>query len=294
MKILITGKDGMLGSALVRSCVAQGIPHVAYGHKEMDITSPDAVQHIAKINDHIDVVINAAGAVRNKVGYLRYDFAPRDAAEQDGLMAYTNTVGPHILSANFAKVVQISTDCVFDGSEGPYDEQACPRPADLYGVSKLGGELRGRTDLTIRGSFVGFGEGSFLDRLIFSLDKGETIQGFTTWWWNGLYVDTFAAFVLQCARMDMTGLIHAVGPRITKWGLLQIVAKALRPDITVGGIGGSEKNMMLESNVIPSIHEIIGLDYKVDWNYMIERMKLDYTKINTHYSDDPGGAEPGE
>ncbi len=280
MKILITGKRGMLGSALVRSCVAQEIDYVAYSHKEMDITNPEAVRRVAAEHNSINtVVINAAGTIRNN-GHL-----------QDGLMVYVNTAGPHILSANFSKVVQISTDCVFDGTEGPYDEQACPHPADLYGASKLGGELA-RPHLTIRGSFVGFGKGSFLDRMIFSADAGVTISGFTTWWWNGFYVDTFAAFVLQCARMDMTGLVHAVGPKITKWGLLQIVARALRPDITVGGIGGGEKNMMLESNVIPSIHEIIGLDYKVDWNHMLERMK--YDNDNPDHSDDPGGAEPGE
>ncbi len=281
MKILITGKRGMLGSALVRSCVAQRIDYVAYDHGEMDITNSEDVRRVAKTLHHIDVVINAAGRLRH------------NEQEQDALMAYANTVGPHILSANFAKVVQISTDCVFDGTEGPYDEQACPSPVDLYGTTKLGGELC-RPHLTIRGSFVGFGKGSFLDRMIFSEPEGETIHGFPKWFWNGLYVDTFAAFVLQCARMDMTGLIHAVGPKITKRQLLALMADAFRPDISVQSVDSSAKNMILESNVFPAIHEIIGLDYTATWEHMIERMKLDYKNINSHNSDDPGGAEPGE
>lgn len=294
MKIIITGKKGMLGSALVRSCMAQGIPYVAYDHKEMDITNPEDVRRVAAEHNSMNtVVINAAGAVRNKVGYLRYDFAPRDAAEQDGLMAYTNTVGPHILSANFSKVVQISTDCVFDGTEGPYDEQACPHPADLYGASKLGGEL-GRPDLTIRGSFVGFGKGSFLDRMIFSVDKGTVVNGFHAWRWNGLYVDTFAAFVLQCARMNMTGLIHAVGPHVSKYRLLTMVADTFRPDVEVRAVHSDEKDMRLESALIPQIYTIFGLDYAATWPDMLERMKYDNENPDPYNSDDPGGAEPGE
>ena len=282
MKILVTGKDGMLGSALVRSCVAQQIDYVAYDRVEMDISSPDAVRRIADSHDDIDVVINAAGRVRH------------NEQEHDALMAYVNTVGPHILAACFPKVVQISTDCVFDGTEGPYDEQACPSPTDLYGISKLGGELHRRPDLTIRGSFVGFGKDSFLDRMIFSQPQGATIHGFPKWFWNGLYVDTFAAFVLQCARMDMSGLIHAVGPKITKRQLLALMADAFRPDISVPPVDSSAKNMILESNVFPAIHEIIGLDYVADWNDMIERMKYDYTEINSHNRDDSRGAEPDE
>ena len=270
----------MLGSALVRFAEAHRYEFVATNRSQLNIQDVDMVAEYYAREPDIDIVINAAGVVRHSI-------------HADGrAMTYTNTVGPHVLSTIFTKVVQISTDCVFDGLDGPYNEGSPPCPADAYGVSKLGGELHRTPDLTIRGSFIGFGKGSFLDRMIFNQPKEWNIQGFNNWYWSGFYVDTFAALVFQMANTEgLSGLIHAAGPPITKHGLLKAVSTALRPDLGIQHLQHNEpKNMVLESIRMSNQSRIVGLDYTATLPNMIERMRLDYSNL----CDNTSRPTPGE
>lgn len=278
MKLLITGASGMLGYALRRQAADQKIDFISKTRHELDITRHREIATVVSDNPDIDVVINAAGIVRTGRWH------PEER------MALVNTAGPHILSGYFPKVVQISTDCVFDGFEGNYTEASIVSPLDLYGVTKVGGELYQRPDLTIRGSFIGFGKDSFIDRMLLSAKPGADIKGFVNYLWNGFYVDTFAALVLQFARMDMSGLVHAVGPTVTKYEVLRDLAKHIRPDITVRAEEATiGKTMVLQSVVVPAQENIIGLNYSVTWENMLNKMVVDYGTHADH-SVDPGRA----
>lgn len=129
MRILMTGARGMLGSDL-RDALSH-YPVTAADHRSLDITDATAVRRA--VAGH-DVVINTAA------------YTAVDAAESAEDTAYrVNADGPRFLAeaakAAGARLIQISTDYVFDGAaSAPYPEDAPLHPLSAYGRTKAAGE----------------------------------------------------------------------------------------------------------------------------------------------------------
>lgn len=132
MKVLITGKNGQLGSELQKNCPAN-VELVCFGSKELNISNAEQVNEVL-ISHSPDIVINAAA-------YTAVDKAETDskqayAVNQQGAANLANTC-KHIN----AKLIHISTDFVFDGtSTMPYVATDATNPLGVYGASKLAGE----------------------------------------------------------------------------------------------------------------------------------------------------------
>lgn len=124
-KILITGSKGQLGTEL-----SLLLPDaVLTDRDELDITNAAAVNDFVKAND-ISTIINAAA-------YTAVD----KCEEQEDLAYKINVDGPRNLAMSGAKIVHISTDYVFDGTNHrPYMEDDNPNPVSAYGRTKLAGE----------------------------------------------------------------------------------------------------------------------------------------------------------
>jgi dTDP-4-dehydrorhamnose reductase len=134
MRVLVTGSNGQLGSALISRFVARGDAIVGMDLPELDITEPASVG-TAFASVEPDVVVNCAAWT-----------AVDDAEENEDAAMAVNGVGPGLLAgacaATDAWLVQVSTDYVFSGDEsGPYQENAEPNPRSAYGRTKLAGEL---------------------------------------------------------------------------------------------------------------------------------------------------------
>jgi dTDP-4-dehydrorhamnose reductase len=175
MKVLITGSDGTLGTALQRVFMAEQV--TAWTLSDLDLSDLDSIaKKISSVRP--ELVINAAA------------FTDVDRAEQDERLATVvngDAVGK--LAAACAslgiRLIQFSTDYVFDGRQaGGYDEQAVPAPISAYGRSKYRGEQllrqRGRDWLLIRTSRL-FGRASGADskldfvRRMLALAKTEDV-----------------------------------------------------------------------------------------------------------------------
>jgi dTDP-4-dehydrorhamnose reductase len=149
-RILVTGAGGQLGRAVVaeldgragRTVHGPPLDVVAVDRARLDISSRDAVM-AAIVGLEPDIVVNAAAMTHV------------DACESDPDRAFAvNALGVrHIAEAAAlvgAHVCHISTDYVFDGTLGrPYDEWDRPNPIQVYGRSKLGGELEAGPHATI-------------------------------------------------------------------------------------------------------------------------------------------------
>jgi dTDP-4-dehydrorhamnose reductase len=133
MRVLLTGASGFVGSNLARVFAARGADVVAPGHAELDlvdgaavadavaVAAPDAIVHAAIWND-------PAGLRRDRVrAWASYVGATRNVVDA------ANAAGAH--------VVLVSTDWVFDGTQGPAAEDAPPAPVNTYGFLKAASEL---------------------------------------------------------------------------------------------------------------------------------------------------------
>ncbi|MBW0254606.1 dTDP-4-dehydrorhamnose reductase [Cellulomonas sp. PS-H5] len=137
MRWLVTGAQGMLGQDLVALLRERGHDVTGLGRTDLDITDPAATAGAAA---GYDVVANVAA------------YTAVDAAESDEAAAFVvNAAGPALLAraarAAGARLVQISTDYVFDGhAEQPYAEDAPILPRSAYGRTKAAGEWAVRAE----------------------------------------------------------------------------------------------------------------------------------------------------
>jgi dTDP-4-dehydrorhamnose reductase len=142
MKVLVTGAEGQLARSLVeRGAVHPEIEIIALGRPRLDLETPrSGAPAIADVRP--DVVINAAAYTAVDQAEDEPDRAHRINAEAAGeIAAAAGRVG--------ARLVQISTDYVFDGrATGTYAEDATPNPLGVYGRTKLAGEEAVRTAIS--------------------------------------------------------------------------------------------------------------------------------------------------
>jgi dTDP-4-dehydrorhamnose reductase len=149
-----------------------------------------------------------------------------------------NAVGPRLLLAAServgARLIHVSTDCVFRGDHGPYDEHSAPDAADAYGQSKLAGETEEPPHLTVRSSFIGTESGTRHGLLAWFLSQSGEVTGFKNHLWSGLTAPELARILLLLAeRADVTGLVHVHGEDTNKANLLRLLKHAYRIDIEV-------------------------------------------------------------
>lgn len=134
MKVLITGKGGQLAWELENTQPSQ-IQVVSLSREELDLTDVNQVNQVM-LDIRPDVVINAAA------------YTAVDKAESDSTAAYAvNENGAEYLAIMCkelgARMVHISTDFVFDGSQTtPYQTNAKTNPISVYGASKLAGDAK--------------------------------------------------------------------------------------------------------------------------------------------------------
>lgn len=261
MRLLVTGMYGMLGREVVRAGNAAG--HRVLGSQRQSCDLGDWLQVFGLVRQaQPEVIINCAGINR-----------PRPLPYHEYMR--TNALAPHILAAaaeHFgARVVHMSTDCVFSGTMGdrhlsrvfPYNERDIPDATDIYGRSKAAGELLEPPHLTVRGSFVGIGERGLLAWLM--AQQGTKVEGYLGARWNGVTAPMMARALVHLAEAGVMGIAHLCGEEMTKCDLLEMAIEAFELPVEVEPVEGPEdrrRNMTLTSTrdlgiIVPPMPELL-------------------------------------
>lgn len=234
MRVLVLGASGMLGNAMLR-VLSQQNGWVVYG----TLRSPNmALKELASsaqlLNSiHADqpdsliaaftqsrpqVVINCVGLVKQ----LANADDPLEAIPINGLL-------PHRLAKlcelTNARLVHISTDCVFSGNQGNYRESDLPDAEDLYGRSKLIGEVDYVHAITLRTSIIGHELGRDHGLVGWFLSQQVRVKGYTEAIFSGLPTCELARVVRDFVipNRELHGIYHVAAEPISKHDLLQIV-----------------------------------------------------------------------
>ena len=176
-----------------------------------------------------DVVINCIGIIKQ-----------RPQAKDPVLSLRVNSLLPHQLNqlcvCAGARLIHISTDCVFSGQKGRYDEAAMPDASDLYGRSKLMGEVTDHGALTLRTSIIGR-ELSAANGLLewFLANRGRSVQGFSRAIFSGLPTIVLAHVVADIIEKQpkLSGLFHVGSDPIDKYELLRLFDEAFDTKVEV-------------------------------------------------------------
>ena len=272
MKLLVFGVTGMLGHKVYETAKKKGID--VYGtsreplgdgkvYSGIDITQKSSVESVVK-KVKPDVVINCAGLIKPLC--------------KDVAAIYTNSVAPHLIagacSTYKSRMIHVSTDCVFSGSKGNYSETDYPDALDLYGRSKLLGEIYDRPDvLTIRTSFIGKEPKEQKYGLVdwFLSQKGE-VNGYTNAHFTGLTNTALAEVLLKLAeRAGINGLLHVGGEKWSKYDILIMIKETFGLDTKINRYDGFFCDRSLDSSKLKSLgFRVPGM------RKMIVELKADY------------------
>jgi dTDP-4-dehydrorhamnose reductase len=175
-------------------------------------------------------------AVINCIGIIKQLKEASDAV----LTISLNSLFPHRLAglceAAGARLIHMSTDCVFSGRKGLYTEDDLPDPEDLYGRSKLLGELDRPGCLTIRTSIFGR---DFLkqDALLewFLSNRGGKVRGYRNAIYSGFPTQVLAGIMgdVLDRHPALSGLVQIASAPISKYALLEKLKEAMGLDIEV-------------------------------------------------------------
>jgi dTDP-4-dehydrorhamnose reductase len=236
MRVLVLGASGMLGSAMIRvlsekedwevfgtvrssGAVRFFSPRIA----ERLIADVDVENHdtLVKLFSQVqpDVVVNCIGLVKQL------------ADANDPLLAIPiNSLLPHRLARLCgligARLVHISTDCVFSGKKGGYRESDPSDAEDLYGKSKFLGEVDYPHAITLRTSIIGHELQGARSLIGWFLSQKRQCKGYVKAIYSGLPTVALAQLVRDVIipRADLSGLYHVAAEPIPKYDLLRLVA----------------------------------------------------------------------
>ena len=175
-------------------------------------------------------------AIVNAVGVVKQ----RSEAKEIVPSLEINALFPHHLAglcrAAGARLVHLSTDCVFSGRKGNYSEQDTPDPVDLYGQSKLLGELREPPAVTLRTSIIGLELRRNTGLVEWYLAQKGTIRGFRKAIYSG-FTTMEITRVIEMVLVDfpdLHGVWHVASAPIRKYDLLRRLTEKLgRRDIQI-------------------------------------------------------------
>jgi dTDP-4-dehydrorhamnose reductase len=189
---------------------------------------------------------------------------------------YLNAYLPHQLkkiSKNIgAKLIHISTDCVFSGNKGGYIESDVKDGKGVYSQTKILGEIEDDANLTLRTSIIGpelkgNGEGLFH----WFMSQQDDITGFTRAIWSGATTLELARAIKWSIENDITGLYHVTNnSSISKYELLKLFQKYTKKDIDINPIDGKGVDKSFVDTRLLMDYEIPSYDQMI--TEMVEMM----------------------
>jgi dTDP-4-dehydrorhamnose reductase len=232
MKVLVTGGTGLLGTKVVAALLALDAAaepdwrpvHVVAASRRPPVAAPDGPTFLAlDITDRssLDAALDEhrPDLVIHTAAEADVDACEREPARAEAI----NTRATADLAAGCrrlgARMVYVSTDYVFDGTSGPYDEAAAPNPVNVYARTKLQGEQAVRAaldDAVIARTAVLFGYSPGVRQnlalwLLDRLARGEPAPAATDQVGNPTLVDNLAAMLVALAFSARRGIYHTAG-----------------------------------------------------------------------------------
>jgi dTDP-4-dehydrorhamnose reductase len=284
MKILVLGATGMLGHKLlqglspghevwgtVRGQTAQA-PEIP-GFDRVNLIGEVSAANLGSIRQALEAV--TPDVVLNCIGIVKQIDAAKDAITSITI----NALLPHQLAelcvqTGGARLIHFSTDCVFSGRSGPYRESDQPDATDLYGRSKLLGEVDRPGCLTIRTSIVGreLRRGTGLIDWFVS-QRGRQVRGYRQALYTGLTTQAMADVVrmILAFHPGLSGVWQVSADPIDKCSLLDLVNEVYGLDIRIVPDETFHCDRRLDSS---HFRTITGWNPST-WQAMVEAMHAD-------------------
>jgi len=292
-RVLVLGATGMLGHKLIqvfhnrfdtwataRTSFAK-LDRFGFYKKDQTITGVNA--------DDFDAIVRAVGICRpdvvvNCIGIIKQ--LPEAYDPINSLKI--NSLFPHQLSrlclAANARLIHISTDCIFNGKKGNYTESDPSDAEDLYGKTKFLGEISSDGCLTLRTSIIGreiASSNSLIDW--FLSNRKKKIKGFANAVYTGFTTNQFAEIIAMVVESHekLSGLYQVSSNPINKYELLQLANRHYDANVVIEKDTSFLCDRSLDST---RFRKKTGFT-PPSWESMIEEMANDPTPYDSWHRD---------
>lgn len=289
MRVLILGGTGMLGNSVLRYFVNAG------QHQVWATVRNDAAKKLfaEKIQSHLvsgvdvlndgqlmevfakvkpEIVINCVGIIKQL-----------ENANDPLAVLPINALLPHRLATLCkvadARLIHVSTDCVFSGDKGGYTEADISDARDLYGKSKFMGEVINEDHaITLRTSIIGHELNSQYALIDWFLAQQDQIKGFKKAIFSGLPTIELAAVMHDWVipQKNLHGLHHVSAKPISKFDLLQLVAEKYSKKIDIL----ADETMVIDRSLNSSRFQNLSGYQPEPWPVLIQKMHQDFKELN--------------
>jgi dTDP-4-dehydrorhamnose reductase len=269
IKVLVLGSSGMAGHVLTH--VLRSEPN---NYTVIDVSRTNSLISPAVLLDVRQTIAlksiiddTQPNVIVNCVGVLNH-FSEKNPDEAILLNGYLPHFLERLVFGTNCKIIHISTDCVFSGKKGDYNEFDITDGEGYYAQSKAIGEIINTKDLTIRTSIIGpelKGNGTGLFHW-FSKQSGE-IKGYSNALWSGVTTIELANVIKEAIKHDLCGLYHLCSQgKISKKDLLQLFVQEFNSNIVIKAFEEYKVDKSL-------INTRCDFSYKVpSYNMMIKEM----------------------
>ena len=286
MKILILGADGMIGHKMAQSLI----------HFDLYLNSRSKSNYLQEyfpsstlsnfdfLNQNIedllektlpDYIINAVGiTIRRGASYNK---------ETNFLNSQLPKKIDFWCKENQKKQIHFSTDCVFSGDKGNYNDLDLPDAKDNYGKSKGEGEINSNSTLTIRSSMIGreiYNKTELLEWVI--SNKNKKIKGFDNAIYSGVTTLWMSNTVNEIIKNnpDLFGIFNISSPPISKYELITKINTYFKLNIEIERDSSYYSNKSLNSDKFFSETNF----KKPNWDQMLNNLYLDSEKNKNLYN----------
>lgn len=285
MKILIIGGSGMLGHKLVQRWGARfdvwaTLKGVYEDYQRFGIF--DREKTVERVDaERFETVEDAVRRVQPQVIFNAVGIIKQLPSSKNVIKTLTiNSIFPHRLAETAqkfdARLINIGTDCVFDGKKGNYKEEDVSDAADIYGKSKNLGEVSGKNCLTLRTSIIGR-ELQTSHSLVewFLSNRGKKVKGFVNAIYTGFPTIVLADIIadLMLNHQELCGLYHVSAEPINKYDLLKLINEAYQAEIEIEPFEDFRIDRSLDST---KFRKETGFQPS-EWREMIRKMADDPT-----------------
>jgi dTDP-4-dehydrorhamnose reductase len=244
-RILLLGVNGMLGNAMFRFLSSHS-DVIVFGTSRDNNFKNYFSEHfsdniISDVNaENYDSLIRVFAEVQPNVVINCIGLVKQLAVVNDPLRTIPiNTLLPHRLAAlcqtTGSRLIHFSTDCVFSGAKGNYSESDLPDAIDLYGRSKLLGEVGYPHTITLRTSMIGHELSGHRSLLGWFLNQQGSVNGYTHAIFSGFPTVELANIVYKYVLQNKTlhGVYHVASSPINKFDLLNLISKVYKKKIEI-------------------------------------------------------------
>jgi dTDP-4-dehydrorhamnose reductase len=292
-KVLILGGTGMLGHILLRYLSAYpeyDVYATARSLAGLEKKFPENLQERFRPDsvdaNYFDGIIRSSASIRPDIVINCIGIIKQLPGAGDPLTAITvNALLPHRISligrTAGARVIHISTDCVFNGETGMYTENDQSNAEDLYGRTKFLGEVSDSHCVTLRTSIIGHELKGRYGLVEWFLAQSQKVRGFRKAIYSGFPTIELVRIIHNYVfpNPELTGVYHVSSAPISKYDLLRLVAERYGKKIEIEPDDDFVQDRSLDSTIF---RKATGYQ-PPSWDNLVEMVHGDFLANRSFY-----------